>query len=292
MSRMMYRVVGLLAVVLGLTAGMIAYALPASAVQTCWSQAVSSGDGSIHYEKACKEVKPGDQGGGGGTNEPTCDLAAAAGWAQSGLFCDGKAVCWVSAPFSGVDPPATPAPDGQEYGFTQCVPCGACLGPPSWTWRLYGTQARPLIVQAQEAFGNLQVPVATVHHSPTGDAVVNLGTWFWIDQATFRATQGSSAEGLVAVAEPDTTTWDPGDGSGIVTCDGPGTPWSSGSSGTGCTHTYSESSPGYSGAVTRHWTVYYENGGARVTIPGAPLELTSVTPFTLAVVEVQVVVGR
>jgi hypothetical protein len=92
----------------------------------------------------------------------------------------------------------------------------------------------------------------------------------------------------VAVAEPEGTDWTTGDG-GSVSCAGPGTPY--GGAGTGCTHTYGAASARYDGTVTRRWQVHYENNGAAITIPGAPVVLTAATPWALGVAEAQVVTG-
>jgi hypothetical protein len=260
----------------------------ASAAQQCWMQAVKGSDGSIHYVKVCRNVDPGDPGGGGGGGGPTCDIAAQgpplAGY--SAWYCSGRAVCASRENIVPLAPPSTPAPPGQQWVRQDCWPCGGCLGPPSSTLVLSGAVARPLIVQAQEAFGNLAPPTGTVRHSPDDEAVVHLDTWLWLDPGTFGRLTGSSAEGLVAVAEPAETTWRPGDGSSL-TCAGAGTPYGSGA-GAGCTHVYTKASPAYHGTVTRQWAVHYENGGATVTIPGAPAVLTAVTAFDLTVVETQV----
>lgn len=264
----------------------------ASAGEYCYLKAVKGEGGAIHYVKVCVETTPGQPGGpgGDGSGTPSCDIAAhgppLAGY--GGWYCVGKAVCAIKDNIVPLAPPATAPPPGKEWQVQYCWPCGGCLGPPSWSWVLEGPQARPLIVQAQEAFGNLAPPTGAVRHSPTNRAVVRLPTWLWLDPGTFGELRGSSAEGLVAVAVPEETAWKPGDGS-TQTCAGAGTPYGSG--GAGCTHTYERANPAYHGAVTRRWAVHYENGGAQVDIPGAPAVLTAVTNFDLAVVETQVVTG-
>jgi hypothetical protein len=259
----------------------------ASADQVCWYDAVKRPDGSIVYVKRCADRRPGDPGNPGDGGGPDLSCFGNANRYQPGWFCVGKAPCYLDDPMPGYPDLPTPGP-GESVKIRWCYPCGECLGPPAPTPIVTGDAARPLIVQAQEAFGNLAPPAATVRHSPETRAVVRLDTWFWIDPAAFAAERGSSAEGLVAVAEPDRTRWDPGDGSAPVGCDGPGRPWSPGATGPACTHTYLRSSARYDGQVTPRWAVHYENGGAPVDIPGAPAELLEVTPFQLTVVEVQV----
>ena len=54
------------------------------------------------------------------------------------------------------------------------------------TWvQTGGTQPRPLIVQAQEAFGNLAPPAGIVKHSPGVRGIVSLPTWLWLDPGSF-----------------------------------------------------------------------------------------------------------
>ena len=74
--------------------------------------------------------------------------------------------------------------------------------------------------------GGVREPGATgrdVRHSPDARGIVGLETWLWLAPGTFGELRGSSAEGLVAVAEPDGTTWTTGDG-GSVSCAGGGMP--------------------------------------------------------------------
>ena len=292
--------------VLALAAGMTAVSLvstpPAAAEpEVCGQIAVEAPDGSIHYVNRLCDETPGDPGspGGDGPSPADCGLvptpAPPAGFGA--YYCAGTQACAIKDNIVPLAPPTEPAPPGQEWVAQGCTTCTAGVCAPITTWNLIlsgGAQPRPLIVQAMEAYGNLAPPAAAVQHSPNTDAVVGLDTWFWLDPATFTEEQGSSAEGLLAIATPDHTEWDPGAGSGTLTCAGPGRPYAPGAdSSDACTHTYTAMSAGYQGQVTRHWTVRYENNGAPVEIPGAPAELTSpAEPFTLAVVETQVVGGN
>ena len=105
--------------------------------------------------------------------------------------------------------------------------------------------------------------------------IVSLPTWLWLEPGSFGRLKGSSAEGLVAVAEPEGTNWNTGDG-GSVTCAGGGMPEAA-----ACTHTYARASARYDGNVTRPWRVHYEKGGDPITIPGAPVALTAATAWAL-----------
>lgn len=283
------------AALLGAAFVLVALLAPAQAFaeQHCRLKAVKGPGGSIHYVKICTGTDPGGLGSPGGGGAPTCDIAAQgppmAGY--SGWYCSGRAVCASRDNISPLAPPTSPAPPGQKWVRQDCYPCGGCLGPPFPSLVLNGAIARPLIVQAEEAFGNLAPPTGAVRHSPDDRAVVRLPTWLWLDPGSFGELQGSSAEGLVAVAVPDGTTWRPGDGA-VQSCAGGGTPYRAGASAAGaCTHTYGRASARYAGSVTRRWAVHYENGGAAVDIPGAPAVLTADTAFALAVVETQVVTG-
>jgi hypothetical protein len=263
---------------------------PASAAEHCHYQAVRNPDGTISYVKVCEQVDPGEPGGPGDSGGgPDCGLDKMTPQpGYSAFFCVGTAHCTIKDNWSPYAPPTESAPAGQEWKLRLCWPCGGCLGPPVPTYVLNGPPARPLIVQAQEAFGNLAPPAGKVRHSPQARGIVGLPTWLWLDPGSFGRLQGSSAEGLVAVAEPAGTDWATGDG-GSLNCPGAGTPY--GTAGPGCTHTYRAAAARYDGTVTRHWQVHYENGGARITIPGAPPALAATTPWTLGVAEAQVVTG-
>jgi hypothetical protein len=273
-----------------LAAGMVAPGV-ASAAQHCWYEAVRNPDGSITYVQRCQDVDPGHPGGpGSGGPVDTCDLDKQLPQAGMGAFyCVGRAVCAIKDNWVPYAPPTEEAPTGHEWKLQLCWPCGGCFGPPVPTYILDGPPARPLIVQAQEAFGNLAPPAGVVRHSPDARGIVSLPTWLWLDPGSFGVLYGSSAEGLVAVAEPDTTTWSTGDG-GTVACDGAGTPYSAGASAD-CTHTYHRASVRYDGNVTRNWRVHYERGGNPIDIAGAPATLTANTAWALAVAEAQVLTG-
>lgn len=254
----------------------------ASAEQRCRQEAVKNPDGSISYRLVCVEVDPGDPGSGGGGEVEDCGQDEANLPYEGAPFCHNGIPCQYTDNIVPLAPPATPAPDGQKWQARYCTNGTKVLVLTG------GEQARPLIVQAQEAYGNLAPPAGVVRHSPDVRGIVSLDTWFWLAPGTFAEVRGSSAEGLVAVAEPAGTVWRTGDG-GSVGCAGAGVPY--GSAGQGCTHVYTKASPRYDGSVTRTWQVHYEVGGATVAIPGAPDTLTAATGWALAVAEAQVLSG-
>lgn len=276
---MVRRLLLLLAAVV--TAGLLLPATPAAAGQVCHPERVKGSDGSISYVMVCVEEQPGGPGTPGGPAED-CGQDEANLPYEGAPFCLDGVPCQYTDNIVPLAPPATPAPEGQEWKARYCANGTKVLVLTG------GTQPRPLIVQAREAYGNLAPPTGAVRHSPEVRGIVRLETWLWLAPASFGELRGSSAEGLVAVATPDGTTWDTGDG-GSVRCAGGGVPY--GSAGTACTHTYTKASPRYDGSVTRTWQVRYEVNGAVVDIPGAPATLSADTAWSLAVAEAQVVTG-
>lgn len=282
----MRRLLGLL--VLTLVGGaLLLPATPAAAAERrCHTEAVKNPDGSITYSLVCVDVQPGDPGGpGGGAAEDCGQDEVTPGPGDGPYFCNGGVPCAYTTNIVPLALPTTEPPPGQEWQVMICHRGGVFTK----DWVLTnGTQPRPLIVQAQEAYGNLAPPTGQVRHSPEARGIVGLPTWLWLAPASFGELTGSSAEGLVAVAEPAGTEWTTGDG-GSVSCAGPGTPY--GAAGPACTHTYRAAAARYDGSVTRRWQVRYEQGGTPVDIPGAPAELTAATGWALGVAEAQVVTG-
>lgn len=89
---------------------------------------------------------------------------------------------------------------------------------------------------AQEARDRLRLPVPTIRRSPDQDlryhgdpyTWVHLWTWFWTDPATYRPLTHTVSVGAVSAtvtAKPVGLLFDPGDGSAVVQCDGPGRAW-------------------------------------------------------------------
>jgi hypothetical protein len=250
----------------------------------CHREAVKNADGSITYHLVCETQDPGSPGtpGGGGPAEDCGQDQVTPGPGDGPYFCTGGVPCAYTTNVVPLALPTTKPEPGKEWQVLICHSGGTFTK----TWvQTGGTQPRPLIVQAQEAFGNLAPPEGIVEHSPDVRGIVSLPTWLWLQPGSFGPLNGSSAEGLVAVAEPDNTTWNTGDG-GSVTCDGGGVP-----DAAACTHTYTRASARYDGNVTRTWRVHYEQGGNPIGIPGAPVTLTADTAWALSVAEAQVLTG-
>jgi hypothetical protein len=211
--------------------------------------------------------RPGKRGNTGtnvGHSAPSCNLTPPA------TFCRGSASCYGSALL-----PTAPA-RGEAIWLDDNVP-----------------MEPPLIVQAQEAVGQLQLSRLGMRRNPRGVSINNLETIFTPTGATDEPLRGSSAFGLGAIATFDTWTVKPGDGD-TVTCHPPRS----------CRHTYERSSvgqerhdddgnPAYAVRSYGTWTIRYEQGGDPIAIPGAQTAIDGpVTTVPVAVAEVQSVVTR
>jgi hypothetical protein len=109
--------------------------------------------------------------------------------------------------------------------------------------------ARDVGVRAAEvARGALVAPVPVVGGSPVLDRplLVGVRTWFWTSSPWVSLVASASAGGVTATATatPVLLTVDPGDGSGVVRCDGPGEVWvpGRGSGESDCAHVYTNRS--------------------------------------------------
>jgi len=163
-------------------------------------------------------------------------------------------------------------------------------------------------VLAAQVERQLNLPVPTVGMDPdpyTGYdsnkhnmpyTLVNVYTWFW-DKAGFAPLSKTAALNGVsatATATPTTLRFDPGDGSGSVTCTGPGREWRKSDgfnapSGGGCGFMYRRVTAGdvpIKATLTVSWTVSWTGStGAAGTLP--PLSTTTTTPaFLVEQVEV------
>jgi hypothetical protein len=170
-------------------------------------------------------------------------------------------------------------------------------------WRTPPQIARtepPLILQARQAVGRLDIPSVGLTYNPPGFAIVGMDTWWWATGARTTPQHGSSAFGLVATATPTGLDIDPGDGSDTLHC-----PWTttrtaaeqhyasaytrSSVSGTAEHH----GRPAYTATATATptWTVTFTNDGAPVTFPDLDTTVDGpTTRTTVPVSEVQTIV--
>lgn len=152
---------------------------------------------------------------------------------------------------------------------------------------------------AKRATNRLPLPLPAPKFNPSrpssaGPAtLVAIPTWFWVDgwEPVRQRTQAGAVWAEV-VATPTEATWDPGDGSPLVRCAGPGTAWSPAARASTCEHTYVRSSAGqpanvYTAHVTVTWRVSWRGVGGRTgTLPLMERQMT----FPIAVAERQTVV--
>lgn len=94
------------------------------------------------------------------------------------------------------------------------------------------------------AENSIPLPLPDIHTSPPRDTaqLVGFATWLWIDDP-WRPLEASATLGGVTAtvrATPSKIEWDPGDGSGGFTCNGPGLAWDPHHAGrtSDCSHTY------------------------------------------------------
>jgi hypothetical protein len=124
-----------------------------------------------------------------------------------------------------------------------------------------------------EARRRLSLPFPVPHTSPTGEQLVNVPTWLWIDGQSWHALRSTASVpgvSVTVIAEPFDSVWSMGDGS-QVTCAGTGTPFdparSNPAAESSCSHTYRHSSAGeidqqFHGSVTVQWRATWSVTGA------------------------------
>jgi hypothetical protein len=159
---------------------------------------------------------------------------------------------------------------------------------------------------AQQAVNRLQLPIPALHVNPSGQALVGLPEWFWVDARQWKPLRQRTQAGPVwarVTATPVSTSWDPGEGSPAVSCPGPGTPYDparpASAQRSDCTFTYTRSSAGqpqtgphpndryFTATVTMTWSVSWVGaGGLSGTLPA----ITRSASFPIAVAEREAVV--
>lgn len=159
--------------------------------------------------------------------------------------------------------------------------------------------AEPVEQLARRASNRLPLPLPAPKFNPSrpssaGPAtLVAIPTWFWIEgwEPVRQRTQAGGVWAEV-VATPVEATWDPGDGSPVVRCVGPGTAWKPGAVESACEYTYVRSSAGqpanvYTARVGVTWRVTWRGAGGRAgSLPLMQRQMT----FPIAVAERQTVV--
>lgn len=189
--------------------------------------------------------------------------------------------------------PADAPPSSGAWYVYKCTGNGFRDGayrPPVWIPN--GQPGAPLSPAglAQQARSQLRLPVPKVKANPAGDQLVNLPTWLWLDRGSWAPVSATAAVpgvSVTATATPTSVTWTMGDGSS-VTCNGPGSPFTSGDpkrASPDCGYTYHTSSAGqpsdaFPVTATVHWTVRWSGAGQSGTFPNMTMSAT--VPFRVA----------
>jgi hypothetical protein len=192
----------------------------------------------------------------------------------------------IAAEAGGYHPPG----DGTYYMQS----CMGIVGPPPGAVGLvqlvvwlqappagYGGARPDPAILAQEAVSKLGLSGPNVKLSPPAGSqqVVGLPTWMWttVSDATWTphsATAAVAGESVTATATATSIDWSMGDGNS-VTCDGPGTPYSSSygahASSPTCGYTYSSPSSTAAGGTfpvtgTTTWRITWAGGGQNGTL--------------------------
>ena len=125
-------------------------------------------------------------------------------------------------------------------------------GQDSWYQWIKESTKRRVIDHAQSSATEKIAQLVFSTAPPRDRAVVNVGTWFWVPRIIWRPVSATAyvetPVGVIKVtvtATPSRLRFDPGDGTPVVWCDGPGEPWhaSLGDDAVSeCMHTYRHSS--------------------------------------------------
>lgn len=138
---------------------------------------------------------------------------------------------------------------------------------------------------ARRAREQLQLPAPNIETSPSGDQLVRVPTWLWLeDWEPVSATASVPGVSVTATARPTKVEWTMGDGT-TVECSGPGTPYRAAeeapsSPSPDCGHTYTSSSAGepreaYPVSVRVQWSVRWSGAGQSGTFPGLSTETST-----------------
>lgn len=138
---------------------------------------------------------------------------------------------------------------------------------------------------ALRATAHLHLEFPGLHLSPPARQVVGFPTWFWIDPAALQPRHATDTDGALTVnltATPTDLIVDPGDGTTVIDCHGPGTPYRPGHDNawatSTCGHTFTTPSSRLPGGVTTtHSTLVWQftwtaSDGTAGTLPDLQLD--------------------
>lgn len=174
---------------------------------------------------------------------------------------------------------------------------------------LAGQGCPPLVTPvmlADQAYKSIHFPHPSGSRSPSQIQLyrgypftyVGLWTWFWTDRGSWRtlsATASAAGVSATVTARPVALVYDPGDGNGSQTCNGPGRAWTStdgnaAPDGGGCAYRYHQvtTSP-ITSTQSIIWKItWIGTGGTAGEIP----QLTTSMSGQLNVMQIQTVVTR
>lgn len=207
-------------------------------------------------------------GGPGGPVAPPCDLEA-----PYDEFCEGTAACWGNNPAEVQDPTALEGvPKPSEDAYVAYKACKRADGSTydEWYWTTEPNPGPTPAQAAQQAFGELATPPFQPSFNPETRTLVNLDTWWWAEGPSTEEIVGTGALGVRAIGTPDRIEVDPGDGTGVFTCDFVTT------QSDACSHVYRRASrPTYDARMRLVYAVRFERNGSPMDLPGLPTQLES-----------------
>ncbi|WP_420623348.1 hypothetical protein [Candidatus Poriferisodalis sp.] len=153
---------------------------------------------------------------------------------------------------------------------------------------------------ANRALSTLSLPRPVPRFAPPAAHVrtlVGIDTWFWVPAFQWRPIVRFVAAGGVVVtlvATPIALQLRPGDGSALVSCPGPGSPWLVPGSRSLCSHVFQRASTAtasgrYRAAVQAVWTIRWTSSTGLSGVVG-PVVVSR--PVSLVVAEAQAVLSR
>ncbi|MGW8846492.1 hypothetical protein ACWGNE_01810 [Streptomyces xiamenensis] len=271
---------GGLLVVLAMVVGLLSFLGAGRAAADPDCDGYVNADGDFVYD--CRETTPGENGsgggsggGGGGNTEPACALD----WVKEHApgadewYCMGQNACWVNNPTAYYPTPDTwpeePPSEGAVYVYRYCYAPDGSVASEGYTWYTGPEDEGPSIEElALQAFGALSTPDFSLAHSPPRNSIIYIDTWWWADGPSSGTISGSAALGVVAVGTPSHIEVDPGDGSGVMTCDFVT------AESDACSYTYDRAGD-YTSRGRLVYDVHFEQNGSPLDIAGLPDSLES-----------------
>ncbi|MDA8365338.1 MAG: hypothetical protein M0Z62_00065 [Actinomycetota bacterium] len=146
-------------------------------------------------------------------------------------------------------------------------------------------QVNPVVV-AEQAVKQLVFASPAIEMAPPSGSpqLVGVATWLWIAPGTWQTLTASASAGPVtttATATPTKVVWDMGDGQSL-TCDGPGTPYSTSAPNatTNCSYTWGQAGT-FQVTATLYWSVTWTAtgapGGGNLGLQAGPAAQVAVT---------------